>query len=182
MLFLGDNGPLPTLEQQRTAGLRGSKLSLYEGGIRVPGLAWGPGLVQPGLTNRETVFASVDLLPSLCKLAGDALPDGSDLDGEDLSEAAPWGTRHSEADEAALLGILAQQYLLRLSEGAGMIGAPNVAVRQGDWKLLVNADGTHPELYDLASDPRETVDLSAARPEIARQLTESALGWRRSLP
>jgi arylsulfatase A-like enzyme len=67
VLFLGDNGPLPTFAQQRTAGLRGSKLSLYEGGIRVPCLAWGPSLVPAGLTNDTTVFAAVDLFPTLCK-------------------------------------------------------------------------------------------------------------------
>jgi arylsulfatase A-like enzyme len=180
VLFLGDNGPLPTLEQQRTAGLRGSKLSLYEGGIRVPCLAWGPGLVRPGVTNRETVFASVDLLPSLCKLAGIGLPDGSEPDGEDLI--------------AALLGIGAPKRTRPLfwEYGRNATGfpypkepkhrSPNVAVRQGDWKLLVNADGSRPELYDLAADPRETVDLAETRPEIARGLTESALQWRRSMP
>jgi hypothetical protein len=46
--------------------------------------------------------------------------------------------------------------------------SPNVAVRDGKWKLLVNADGTGAELYDLAADPKEAKDL--------------AVGWRKSLP
>src|SRR5262249_37651201 len=48
VLFLSDNGPLPTFDRKRTAGLRGSKLSLYEGGTRVPFIAWGPGIVPAG--------------------------------------------------------------------------------------------------------------------------------------
>src|SRR5262249_36211412 len=68
VLFLSDNGPLPTFDRKRTAGLRGSKLSLYEGGIRLPLLAWGPGVVPAGVTNDTTVLAAVDLLPALRKL------------------------------------------------------------------------------------------------------------------
>jgi arylsulfatase A-like enzyme len=87
VIFLGDNGPLPTFMQTRTAGLRGSKLSLYEGGIRVPLIAWGPGLVKAGVTNTETVFSALDLFPSLCKLCGAPLPKGYESDGRDLSTA-----------------------------------------------------------------------------------------------
>ena len=60
--------------------------------------------------------------------------------------------------------------------------SPNVAVRDGDWKLLVNADGTGAELFDLADDPREARDLAADRPDVAGRLTDSALTWRKSLP
>ena len=46
VLFVSDNGPLPTFDRARTVGLRGSKLSLYEGGVRVPCIAWAPALVK----------------------------------------------------------------------------------------------------------------------------------------
>jgi arylsulfatase A-like enzyme len=180
VLFVGDNGPLPTFGQERTGGLRGSKLSLYEGGIRVPGMAWGPGLVASGVTNSATVFDSVDLLPSLCKLAAAPLPQGYEPDGEDLSEA--------------LLGHGAPTRTKRLFWEYGRNAksfaypkdphhrSPNVAVRDGDWKLLINADGRGAELYDVAADPREEHDLAAARPEVSRRLTKAALTWRRALP
>ena len=70
MLFLSDNGPLPSFQRARTVGLRGSKLSLYEGGVRLPFIAWGPGIVPAGVTNDATVLAAVDLFPTLCRLCG----------------------------------------------------------------------------------------------------------------
>ncbi len=87
VLFLSDNGPLPTFDHKRTVGLRGSKLSLYEGGVRVPFIAWGPGLVPAGATNDTTVLAAVDLFPTLCKLCGADLPKSYATDGEDLNAA-----------------------------------------------------------------------------------------------
>jgi arylsulfatase A-like enzyme len=178
VLFLGDNGPLPTFEQKRTSGLRGSKLSLYEGGIRVPCLAWGPGLVPTGRTNDTTVFAAVDLFRTLCKLCGAELSKGYDSDGEDLSPAligeSPRRTRP-----------LFWEYGRNEKSFAypgGKNRSPNVAIRDGDWKLLINADGTGAELYDLATDPKEIRDLRADRPDIAKRLTEQALRWRKSLP
>src|SRR6185369_3175892 len=85
VLFLGDNGALPTFGQNRTGGLRGSKLSLYEGGVRVPCIAWRPGRIPAGCVNDKTVFAAVDFFPTLCAIAGVKLPDGYVSDGEDLS-------------------------------------------------------------------------------------------------
>ncbi|HEX5442282.1 MAG TPA: sulfatase-like hydrolase/transferase [Pirellulales bacterium] len=129
VLFLSDNGPLPTFERRRTAGLRGSKLSLYEGGIRLPLIAWGPGVVPAGVTNETTVLAAVDLPPSICKLCGASLPPGYAPDGEDLS--------------AALAGELPRrskplfwEYGRNATAFAYPKGAdrsPNVAVLEGDW-------------------------------------------------
>jgi len=178
VLFLGDNGPLPTFDQKRTAGLRGSKLSLYEGGVRVPFLAWGPGLVKPGLVNDATVLSSLDVLPSVCHLAGVAPPkdgDGEDLSAALLGQATPKRTRplfweYGRNDTAFAYPRDAKHR------------SPNVAVRDGNWKLLVHAGGTKAELYDLADDPNETKDRAADQPDVAKRLTEAALKWRRSLP
>ncbi len=87
VLFLSDNGPLPSFQRARTVGLRGSKLSLYEGGVRLPFIAWGPGIVPAGVTNDATVLAAVDLFPTLCRLCGAPLPAGYEGDGEDMSPA-----------------------------------------------------------------------------------------------
>jgi arylsulfatase A-like enzyme len=178
VLFLSDNGPLPTFEQKRTAGLRGSKLSLYEGGIRVPFIAWGPGVVPAGVTNDTTVLAAVDLSPTLASLCGSALPKDYAPDGEDLGAAlrgqAPARTKplfweYGRNDKS-------------FAYPGGANRSPNVAVREGNWKLLVNADGTGAELYDLAADPNEAKNLAAAEPAVAKRLTELAVTWRKSLP
>jgi arylsulfatase A-like enzyme len=180
VLFFGDNGPLPTFGQSRTGRLRGSKLSLYEGGLRVPAIAWGPGLVRAGVTDTETVIAAVDLYPSLCKTAGVVQPKDYRPDGEDLSPA--------------LLGEEARKRTKPLFWEYGRNDrsfayppdpkhrSPNVAIRDGDWKLLVNADGTGGELYDLAADPKETRNCAGEQPLVARRLREAALRWRKSLP
>ena len=55
-------------------------------------------------------------------------------------------------------------------------------MRNGDWKLLVNADGTRAEMYDLATDRTERTNLIAEKPDIASRLIEVALAWRKSLP
>jgi arylsulfatase A-like enzyme len=180
VIFLGDNGPLPTFMQSRTAGLRGSKLSLYEGGIRVPLIAWGPGLVKGAVANTDTAFSTLDLFPSLCKFCDAPLPKGYESDGEDLS--------------AALLGSAVAKRTKPLfweygrndtsfaypKDGANR--SPNLAVRDGDWKLLINSSGGKAELYDVAADPKETKDVSATNPEVTKRLTDAALKWRKSLP
>lgn len=180
VLFLGDNGPLPTFDRERTAGLRGSKLSLYEGGIRVPAIAWGPGLVRPGVTNDQTVVAAVDLLPSLAALAGATLPAGPAPDGEDLA-AALLGTASPKRSGPLFWEYGRNDTSFDYPKPAGD-RSPNVAVRDGDWKLLVDADGSRVELYDLAADPEEAKNLAGEQPEVAGRLAESALRWRRSLP
>ena len=173
VVFTSDNGPLPTFSGARAAGLRGSKLSLYEGGIRLPLLARWPGRVPAGRVDEETVLGAVDVLPTVCALAGVKPPE---VDGEDLG--------------AAILGKpVARKSPLFWEYGrnptsfaypAGRDRSPNVAVRDGRWKLLLNADGSGAELYDLDADPKES--KGAENPEVAKRLTERALAWRKSLP
>jgi hypothetical protein len=55
-------------------------------------------------------------------------------------------------------------------------------MREGRWKLLVNADGSGVELYDLSADHKETTNRAADNPDQARRMTEAVLAWRRSLP
>jgi len=180
VFFLGDNGPEPTFDQRRTAGLRGSKLSLYEGGLRVPGIVWGPGLVQGGVTNTDTVLATVDLFPSLCKLCGVDPPQGYESDGEDLSSAILGKTQPRRAKP--LMWEYGRNATSFAYPSVTQHRSPNVAMRDGVWKLLIQADGTRVELFDLVTDANETNDLSQIRPDIARELSKRALEWRMSLP
>jgi arylsulfatase A-like enzyme len=178
VLFVSDNGPLPTFDRARTAGLRGSKLSLYEGGIRLPFIAWGPGLVPAGGTNEATVLSGVDLFTTLCKFCGVESPKGYTSDGEDLSPAlvgkSPKRTKRRFFEYGRNPTAFAYP--------AARDRSPNVAVLDGDWKLLVNADGTGAELYDLAADPRETKNLAGDKPDVARRLKDAAVAWRAGLP
>ncbi|WP_435017220.1 sulfatase family protein [Tundrisphaera sp. TA3] len=180
VLFLSDNGPLPPFpEQKRTGGLRGSKLSLFEGGLRLPFFAWSPGLIPAG-RSEEAVLAAVDLFPTLCRLADAPLPEGYVSDGEDMSPAflgqpAPARTRPLFWEFG------------RNAEGFNYPGnknnrSPNLAILDGRWKLLINADGTQRELYDITKDERETANLESENPGEASRLSEALLHWRKSMP
>lgn len=181
VIFASDNGPAPSFQHARTGGLRGMKLSLYEGGIREPFIVRWPGHVPAGRVDKSSVLASVDLMPTLCKLAGVDLPSDTAraIDGEDLHAALLGKT-------TARTKPLFWEYG-RKEKGYGYPGdafdrSPNVAVRDGKWKLLVNADGTRRELYDIVADPNETTNLADKETSIVDDLSSRALAWRRSLP
>lgn len=180
VVFTGDNGPLPTYQQRRTAGLRGSKLSLYEGGTREPLLVWSPGRTPAGKVNAQTVLSTVDLLPTFCKIAGLKVPEdvSAKLDGEDLSDVFAGRETHRSKPLFWEYGRNETAFKYPGTNNR----SPNVAVRDGDWKLLVNADGTGAELYNLSTDIGETKNLATKEIERTKQLSTAALDWRRSLP
>lgn len=178
VLFLGDNGASPPFERDRTGGLRGQKLSLYEGGVRVPFVAWWPGQQKAGI-NDATVIASIDFVPTLAAICGAKLPNGYAPDGEDMTCAI-------RGELPPRTKPLFWEYGRNSTSFAypkdPKHRSPNVAVRDGRWKLLVNADGSGAELYDLDKDAGEATDLAAKQPDVAKRLRENALAWRKSLP
>jgi arylsulfatase A-like enzyme len=187
VVVCGDNGPEPSFNRARSGGLRGMKWSLYEGGIRTPLVVRWPGVVPAGVVNDNTVVSAVDFFPTLCSLANVVPPGGVSFDGEDLSaifrggkqpriKPLFWEYGRKPAPKGKK-GLRAFPY-----PGEPDSKSPNVAIRDGHWKLLVNADGSGAELYNLAADRNETNNLAEAQPDIARRLTERALAWRKSLP
>ncbi|HWN96043.1 MAG TPA: sulfatase-like hydrolase/transferase [Methylomirabilota bacterium] len=179
VLFLGDNGPLPTFRQERTAGLRGSKLSLYEGGIREPLIAWWPGRVPAGRVDTNTVLSAVDFFPTLVRLARGTMARDAQTDGEDVS-AALFGK--ALVRTRPLFWEYGRNTNAFAFPGIAQNRSPNVAVRDGHWKLLIQADGTGAELYEILRDPNETQNVSDAYRDVARRLAKAALDWRTSLP
>ena len=125
------------------------------------------------------MLAAFDLFPSLARIAGADLPKGYQGDGEDLSPAIlgasdPTRTRpvfwEYGRDGTAF------------AYPAPKNRSPGLAMLDGDWKILANLDGSGTELYDLAHDPREAVNLATERPEEAARLQDALLRWRKSLP
>jgi arylsulfatase A-like enzyme len=179
VLFLGDNGPLPTFQQERTAGLRGSKMSLYEGGIREPFIAWWPGRIRANALETNSVLNAVDLFPTLAALAGVETTERLAGDGEDTSSAL-FGKSFTRT----------KPMFWEYGRNTNSFGfpritrdrSPNVAMRDGSWKLLLNADGTGAELYDVVGDLNETRDVSAQQREVVERMKSAALKWRKSLP
>lgn len=178
VLFLGDNGASQPFARERVKPLRGQKLSLYEGGVRVPFVAWWPGKTKSGV-NDTTVVSSLDLVPTLAKLCGADLPKGYAPDGEDVS-AALRGDAHKRAKPLYWeYGRNPKSFAFPKDDRHK---SPNVAVRDGDWKLLVNVDGTGPELFDLSNDLAESKNLAGDNPDVAIRLVAAALKWRKSVP
>jgi arylsulfatase A-like enzyme len=178
VIFTSDNGALPTFGARRTAGLRGSKLSLYEGGIRLPFIARWPGKIPAGRVDESTTLSAVDLFPTFAKLAGAQLPGGVSLDGEDMS-AALLGT---PANRKRPLWWEYGRNDKSFAYPKGRDHSPNLAIREGNWKLLVNDSGAGAELYDISTDPRETTNLADKQPDIAGRLTAAAIALRKQMP
>jgi arylsulfatase A-like enzyme len=179
IIFASDNGPLPSFRGSRSGGLRGSKLSLYEGGTRLPFIVRWPGRIPVGRVDEQTVVAGTDLFPTVCAIAGVSLPTGVAFDGQDLSAAV---LGHPTTRVKPLFWEYGRNTKAFAFPGIPADRSPNVALREGDWKLLVNADGSNAQLYDLKTDPKETHNVAEANPDIAERLKQKALAWRNSLP
>jgi arylsulfatase A-like enzyme len=179
LLVIGDNGASPPFERERSGGLRGQKLSLYEGGIRVPFLAWWANRRDLGLVNEQTVIATVDLLPSLAAIAGAALPQGYSGDGQDLSQALG-GDRPARA--TPLYWEYGRNPTSFAYPGDPHHRSPNLALREGPWKLLMQDDGSRLELYQVEDDPGETRDRAADEPARVERMRRLLHDWRRSVP
>lgn len=155
-----------------TGWLRGRKRSLFEGGVRVPFLVRWPGHAPAGLKNDTTVFTAVDLLPTLCAAAGVALPAEYRGDGENLL--------------AALDGKLVRRtrpvYWQWRGKADGPDLWPRLAVRDGDWKLVLDPAADRAELYDLGHDRGETKNVAAGHPDVVARLSALVIAWRDSLP
>ena len=177
LIFSSDNGPLPTLRQQRSGGLRGSKISLYEGGTRMPLIVRWPGHVPAGRVEEKAILGAVDFFPIFCRLAGVSQSAAERCDGEDLTQVFL-------GQFAPRARPLFWEYGRNAAFGypQGRNRSPNVAIREGKWKLLINADGSDRELYDLDSDRNETRNVAEQNSETAKRLAELALKWRKSLP
>ena len=177
VLFTSDNGPWNQPEREKryfeshgghlatgaSGGLRGAKGTSWEGGVRVPAIAWGPGSVPAGRES-DAIMSTLDVLPTFAKLAGASLPSDRHLDGVDQTDLL-LGRSESGARDIF-------HYFVRMELHA---------VRKGRWKLAMPRERFHsyapdvrpvdsPQLYDLQADVGETTDLSAENPEAVAEL------------
>jgi len=178
VIFTSDNGPLPSFKGSRSGNYRGSKLSLYEGGTRMPFIVRWPGHIPGGKTDDQSVLSANDLLPSFCALAGAKLPKGIALDGKNKSKVLLGKT----SDENRTLYWEYGRNNVSFVFPKGLDRSPNLAVREGKWKYLINMDGTGAELYDMETDSKETTNLASEYPNEAEKLKTKLLVWRNSLP
>ena len=197
VVFTGDNGPTPNehllvggsacTDVQTTSPdggaadylwdtngeLRAGKHSLYEGGIRVPMIVWGPGVVRrDGEVVADRAWGSVDLLPTLADIAGVSAP--SDVDGVSVRD---WitGERRGAVSHPPLYWERPPANDQNLDGGPPSPLVYTTALRWGRFKAVRHAPGDDPlvadeqavlELYDLEADPGETTDVAAQHPDV----------------
>ncbi|QDT33333.1 sulfatase [Thalassoglobus polymorphus] len=189
VIFTSDNGP-ETLNRYKSAWrshgssgpLRGMKLHVYEGGIRVPGIIRWTEKVQAGQTSAEPV-SGVDFLPTLCELAGVDVPKSKPLDGTSIANL--------------LSGKQVERHKPLFWHYFGGTGNRQVALREGDWKVVARWDGPanmpvggslkrgvvpllkaskldHFELYHISEDISEKKDVSQQFPDRLQSLSSKA--------
>jgi len=179
LLICSDNGHEPGAGSG--GPLRGAKTTLYEGGVRSPLIVWAPGFIpqnQSGTHNHTSVFAAFDLVPSLLAIAGVPLPRDISFDGENLSDVLLGKTNRSR--RAPIFWRRPpdrKRWPPFITEPQ-----PDLAVREGDWKLLCDYDGSHPELYHLATDCSETHNVAVQHPDIVKRLADAVVAWHQAMP
>lgn len=175
IIFTSDNGPAPNFEQIRTNNMRGLKNSLYEGGIRMPFvIRWGD-KIKPGQVDNQSVICSIDLYPSLCRMAN-IKPEKADFDGCDMSKALS-GKKAQKRKELLFWDFGRNKHF---NFPRAHHRSPHLAVRKDNWKLLCNADGTSVELYDLSKDINETTNLADEYKSLSEELKNKAIEWYNS--
>ncbi|MBE0544508.1 MAG: sulfatase [Verrucomicrobia bacterium] len=165
VFFTSDNGPWLIMgDQGGSAGLlRDGKGSTWEGGMRVPGLAWMPGRIKPGVTTQ--LAHTMDLLPTALALAGTPAPNGVTLDGTDLSP------------------LLFESKTLPQRPFFYYRGDQLFACRLGEWKAHFKSQTgygqskpeTHepPLLFHLGHDPSEKRNVAADHADVLAQIQQA---------
>ena len=140
--------------------LRGQKGQLYEGGHRVPAIAWWPGHIPASSVKNQTVM-TFDILPTVLDLLGIKNPSGRGPNALDGVSILPLLIQGKELASRTLFWRMGGQK----------------AVRSGPWKLVVQGQNSTPALYNLEDDIGESRDLSSKYPKKVQQLKEKLNAW-----
>lgn len=158
--FFSDNGANPKGDN---GGLRGFKGSVWEGGHRVPSIAYWPGKIKENQTN-DSLSITLDVFPTIAAITKSKTPEGLTLDGMDISS------------------VLFQNQALenrQLFWGAGN----QRAMRNGSWKLVMEAKGIQKSkakagvLIDLSIDRSEKTDLSKTHQLRFKKMKQAIADW-----
>jgi arylsulfatase A-like enzyme len=184
VIFTSDNGPTDWPRYYKagieppgsTGPFFGRKWSLYEGGIRMPFIIRWPGRIPAQTTDNQTVVAAFDLQPSLIAMTGINAPAHKRYDGRDMS-AALFGQPTLRPTpvfwEYGAFGSIVPGKAEHIS--------PTLAMREGNWKFLVNTDGSEAKLFDLSTDLPEQRNLASTHPRLTSTFTEQTLEWWRDV-
>jgi arylsulfatase A-like enzyme len=180
LIFSSDNGPAhygPALTAGSTAGLKGRKVDIFQGGVNVPFIVKWPGHVKAGLVDDQSVLSTVDLLPTFCELAQKEIPKDYSADGESFSSIFK-NIPHQRSKP-----LFWEWRFPAVNNNPRQANLwPEGAVRQKEWKLLHNDKVGRIELYNINEDPFEENDLSDENPDKVTELKELWKEWKQELP
>jgi arylsulfatase A-like enzyme len=162
LVFCSDNGGLPGITPETVGGLRGHKGTVYEGGLRVPGIIEWPAVIQPRVTDYPA--STMDLFPTVADILD--MPDDVFVQPVDGISLRPLFT-----------GPLAERtHPIPFRYGT------RAALVDNRYKLLTNDLRKDDfQMYDLKSDPAESVDLSDQQPERFARMKQQLLAWNESV-
>jgi len=161
ILFLSDNGGL--IGPTDNSPLRSGKGYPYEGGIRVPMIVSWKGQIKAG-TVCEMPVSSIDLLPTICSFTKTPLPDNK-IDGRDISLAI-YGRKMKEVPLYWHFPHYREPNIV-----------PYSIIRDGEWKLIKQYEGTTFQLYNLRNDLSEKTNLAEKNPEMVAKLNRELEDW-----
>ena len=160
-----------------TGGRKGYKASLFEGGIGVPFIARWPGKIAAGKVDDVSLMSAVDLLPTLCEVAGVKLPASYKPDG--VSQVATSMGQANLARTSPLFWKFDSAWPAPKSRPYHWV---SYAIVDQHWKLVANKDSSYCELYDLANGPYEEKNLKDLNPEVVKRLLGKIADWQKTLP
>jgi len=156
VFFFSDNGSVRMGTNERP--FRGGKFSNYEGGHRIPAVAWWPGRIKEGWVSDE-LLTGMDLLPTVMDIAGVDIANERKFDGSSMKDHLL--NQADFPDREIFFG-----YEPKLG----------TAMRYKHWKMQTRGDEV--ELYDLSSDIKETTNIAADHPDRVKQMTEAIARWK----
>lgn len=182
IIFSSDNGPEDyNIRDAAHSGVgspgpfRGRKRSIYDGGIRTPFIVSWPGKIPEGVVNNNSIICGIDFIPTLCSLTGTKFPENLNIDGEDMSAALLGNTDLQRRNP------LFWEWRINIF-GHKMNVSPRLAMRSGNWKYLMNPDGSRKELYQIVKDPMEIDNLANENPELVESFSEILMNWYKTIP
>ena len=152
VVFLSDNGAVG-MSPKEFRKFRGGKFSHYEGGHRVPAVAWWPGKIKAGVQS-DKLIVGFDLFPTLTEIAGISKSNPENLDG------ASFKTHLLEQKDFPDRDIF-----------FGYEPKLGTAMRRGDWKMIVKEENV--QLFNLQRDPQEVTDVADQHPEVTQSMKQA---------
>jgi uncharacterized sulfatase len=175
IVLLSDNGASGNTPIPSNAPFLGFKGQVWQGGVRVPMVLWGPGVTK-GMLSREPVI-SMDVMPTALHAAGVQLPAGYAVDGRSLLPLLSGKQQGPVHETLFWAGQLAYKWVNNANDEK--TAPPAWAVRKGRWMLRYWSHLGRHELYDLERDRGERHDVAAQHPEIVRPMKADYAQWYR---